>query len=108
VCKECSVLPICGGGCVHKRLVFHGGAASCTGFCPPCRGHLADYLEAYADIALSREICASLRQSGTQAQGTVPWQPVAGWRIISPQGTEANPIPGVQAQDSAESHRAIF
>lgn len=97
VCKGCPVLPVCGGGCVHRRLVSHCGAASCAGFCTPLREHITEYLEAYADIVLSREICASLRGSGIK--GTLPWQPAAGWRIISPRGVQNTAIPGAKGMD---------
>lgn len=77
-CRSCAVLPICGGGCPHRRLLekYHDlkGARRCS----PYKTRLRDYLEAYVDTVRTREICAALLQPGATAVA----QP--GYRVISP------------------------
>jgi uncharacterized protein len=63
-CRACEVLPICGGGCPHKRLLkkFYGGKDG--NHCSVYKERLIDYLEAYIDIKRRQEICRALLQPG--------------------------------------------
>ena len=77
-CLACSVLPICGGGCPNKRLRAKQLGEHGLEFCSPYKEHLIDYLEAYIDTFLNREIC-------TAVLNPVPPKPDRdGYRIISP------------------------
>jgi uncharacterized protein len=55
LCGACTVLPVCGGGCVHQRLLARrAGTLQCTS---PLRDHLAEYLDEYYDDWLARALC---------------------------------------------------
>ena len=77
-CLACPVLPICGGGCPHRRLLarYHGRAD--VEYCSPYKTRLRDYLEAYIDTVRTREMCEALLQPGT-----IPVEQ-HGYRVISP------------------------
>lgn len=77
-CRTCAVLPICGGGCAHRRLLakYHGRAG--IEYCSPYKSRLRDYLEGYIDTVRTQEICAALMQSGLAAAEQT------GYRVISP------------------------
>ena len=66
-CRECNVLPICGGGCANKRLrakQFNEGGLE---FCSSYKDNLTTYLEAYIDAFWSKEICAAVLNPGIQS-----------------------------------------
>lgn len=56
-CLDCSVLPICSGGCSNKRLRAKFFNEDNIEFCTNYKEHLIRYLEAYYNRLLSREIC---------------------------------------------------
>lgn len=60
VCLACSVFPICGGGCVNKRLKAQHFKEEGVEFCSPYRDHLIPYLEAYYDAFRVREVCRNI------------------------------------------------
>lgn len=57
-CTTCSALPICGGGCVNKRLRAKYFEEEGLYFCSPLKDNLVKYLEAYYDTYRTREICS--------------------------------------------------
>ena len=82
-CRECSVLPICGGGCANKRLKRKWLGEDGPEFCSPYKENLAAYLEVYVDSFRSREICVALLSQGVAKQNN------KGFRIISPETTKS-------------------
>jgi len=77
-CRNCTVLPICGGGCAHQRLLakYHGRKE--IQYCLPYKTRLIDFLEGYIDSVRTRDICTALLQPGS-----TPAEPLS-WRVISP------------------------
>lgn len=59
-CHDCHMLPICGGGCVNKRLRKHYMNENGVEFCSPYKERLVGYLEAFYDTYRSREICNNI------------------------------------------------
>ncbi len=77
-CRACDYLPICGGGCVNKRMRARRNQEHTLSFCTPFAERLTDYLEAYIDIMRSKEICeAVISPHGAQSMET-------SYRVISP------------------------
>jgi len=79
-CRACVVLPICGGGCPHRRLLAKYRGQEGARRCSPYKTRLRDYLEAYIDTLRTREICATLLKAGATATGKTR----TGYRVISP------------------------
>lgn len=77
-CRNCSILPICGGGCAHQRLLagYHGCKE--IQYCSFYKSQLTDFLEGYIDSVKTREICTALLQPGPVQAEPPPW------RVISP------------------------
>lgn len=86
-CRECGVLPICGGGCANKRLRAKQHGEDGLNFCSPYKENLITYLEGYIDIFRSREICSAVLSPGIEKQDS--W----GYRVVSPE----NKRPGITA-----------
>jgi uncharacterized protein len=82
-CRECAVLPICGGGCANKRLKKKWLGDEGPDFCSPYKENLIAYLEAYIDSFRSQEICVALLSHGTKKQHD------NGYRMISPEKKNA-------------------
>jgi len=78
-CLECSVLPICGGGCANKRLRTKYFDEPGLEYCSPFKDNLVQYLEAYIDIFMNKEMCAAILGSGQNETNT------RGYRKISPE-----------------------
>lgn len=77
-CLACDVLPICGGGCANKRMRTKRYGEKGLAFCSPFKEHLIRYLEAYICTFWTKELCASILNSGEiKPEDT-------GYRIISP------------------------
>lgn len=77
-CLECRVFPICGGGCVKKRLEAQQDADSGIDFCSPYKESLEVYLAASIDIYHKREICDIIF-------GRTDWLTMdKGYRLIDP------------------------
>lgn len=88
-CRECNVLPICGGGCANKRLRAKQFGEVGLEFCSSYRDNLTTFLDAYIDVFRSKEICeAVLNPKSGRANEQ-------GYRIISPKqkkrGQDAKP-----------------
>jgi len=56
-CMECAILPVCGGGCVSKRLRSRQFGEQGIDYCSPLKESLTDYLEAYVETWQTRQIC---------------------------------------------------
>lgn len=78
-CTQCSVLPICGGGCVNKRLRSRLYNEDSLNFCSPFKGNLIKYLEAYISVYRVNEVCDALLLGGKGRIGDN-----VGWRMIHP------------------------
>ena len=89
-CRACAVLPICGGGCAHRRLLAKYHGRDYIEYCSPYKTRLRDYLEGYIDTVRTREMCAALLQPGTVAA-----EP-PGYRVISPSAAQG-PRPASEA-----------
>jgi uncharacterized protein len=77
-CLACDYLPICGGGCVNKRMRTRRNQEQKLCFCTPFAERLTDYLEAYIDILRGEEICeAVISPHEAQSMKT-------SYRVISP------------------------
>ncbi|MEI7788888.1 MAG: SPASM domain-containing protein [Chlorobiaceae bacterium] len=77
-CLECRVFPICGGGCVKKRLEAQQDAESGIDLCSPYKESLEVYLAASIDIYHKREICDIIF-------GHTDWPTMdKGYRLIDP------------------------
>lgn len=81
-CRDCHVLPICGGGCVNKRLRSKLRGHQGLAYCSPFKNHLHKYLEACIDAVRSQEVCSQLLTPGS----VEPQDP--GFRVIFPQQEE--------------------
>jgi uncharacterized protein len=66
-CRECNVLPICGGGCANKRLRAKQFGEDGLEFCSSYKNNLTTYLEAYIDALRSKKICAAVLSPGIQS-----------------------------------------
>ena len=87
-CRDCDVLPICGGGCANKRLrARHYGEEGLT-LCSPYKEHLTAYLEEYYDTFLGREIRAAVLMPGPETNDD------RGYRDVSPRPRrDHEPVP---------------
>jgi uncharacterized protein len=56
-CVECAVFPICGGGCVRKRLHSEQFGEEGFEYCSDFKESLQQYLEAYLDAWQKKEVC---------------------------------------------------
>ncbi len=60
VCLDCKTLPICGGGCVNRRLhkkYYHDDSME---YCSPLRDNLETWLEEYYDSYLTANLCSEI------------------------------------------------
>lgn len=80
-CRECRVLPICGGGCLVKRRGGQLARKQHVESCSVYKDHLTQYLEAYIKTLKKREICSAVFRPG-ETRG-MP----AGYRILSPKNS---------------------
>jgi len=78
-CRECKTLPVCGGGCVQKRMQYRLGWDRKQKFCSVYNERLIDYLEAYIDAVRTKDICKAVLAPGKKES----W--VSGYRVIFPQ-----------------------
>ncbi len=59
-CMECSCFPVCGGGCVNKRMRMKQFGEEGLECCAPVRYSLVQALESYLDQRRTKEICDAL------------------------------------------------
>ena len=79
VCMDCSIMPICGGGCVNRRMRVQQFGEKDVEFCSPFKDSLTSNLEAYIDIWRTQEICIATLRGGSS--GLIMKQ---GYRMIQP------------------------
>jgi uncharacterized protein len=60
ICVECVVMPICGGGCVNKRMRSKQFGEGGIDYCSPFKESLISYLEAYLYTLQTKESCAAV------------------------------------------------
>jgi uncharacterized protein len=63
-CLECNVFPICGGGCVNKRLRSQQFVEPGLEYCSPFKESLRKYLEAYLETWQTKQICSAILGTG--------------------------------------------
>ncbi|MEI8185832.1 MAG: radical SAM protein [Chlorobiaceae bacterium] len=92
-CRECNVLPICGGGCANKRMRAKQFGEKGLEFCSPYKDNLTTFLEAYIDTFRSREICEAVLSPKSARANEL------GYRLISPEKKKAGEEikPGITA-----------
>ncbi|RDD31141.1 radical SAM/SPASM domain-containing protein [Prosthecochloris sp. ZM] len=78
-CMECRVLPICGGGCVRKRLRRQHYGEKGIDYCSPLKESLTDYLDAYIDTWQTKQICDEVLGKG----GSPSME--QGYRMVQPE-----------------------
>ena len=98
-CRACAALPICSGGCPHRRLLAMYESREDVDFCSTYRTRLRDCLESYIRVRRSRQTCTALLMPGTAAE-----ERAAAWRVISP-APERLPAPqGGPASKRSSTH----
>ncbi len=75
-CKECSVFPICSGGCANRRLRAKHYNEDGLEYCSLYKGNLRTYLMEYFDAFQTKEICSQVLGKEAIAWGD------KGYRII--------------------------
>lgn len=83
-CLECSMMPICSGGCVNTRLRVQQFGEKDENFCSLYKERLVTYLEAYYDSYRTREILSLM---GTSAKPLTS----KGYRMVQPAKKETTP-----------------
>jgi uncharacterized protein len=59
-CMKCKTFPICGGGCVNKRMRKLQFGDYDIEYCSPLKESLGKYLEAYIDTWNTKAICSAI------------------------------------------------
>jgi uncharacterized protein len=78
-CMECKVFPVCGGGCVNRRMRLQQFGEPGLEYCSPLKDSLEKYLDAYVDKWHTNQICrAVLRKGG-------PPSMEKGYRMVQPE-----------------------
>lgn len=78
-CMKCPVMPICGGGCVNRRLRAQQFGEEGIEFCSLYKERLVNYLEAYYDTYRTKELCSSILGIGTGPTM------IKGYRMVQPE-----------------------
>jgi uncharacterized protein len=91
-CRTCSVLPICGGGCVNMRYLTRCQGETALDYCSPYKKNLPRMLEEYYEIVNAGEILASLLKDGKDET------PDHGYRDVSPRPLIESAPPAGPAQ----------
>lgn len=84
-CMECSMMPICGGGCVNKRLRSQQFGEEGIEYCSPFKQSLISYLEVYLDIRQTKEICDAVL-----GKSILP-KLQKGYRMVQPESKKERP-----------------
>jgi uncharacterized protein len=85
-CIECTVFPICGGGCVRKRLLSQQFGEIGIEYCSLFKESLQSYLEAYLDALHTKEICAAVLGISTSPSKA------KGYSIVHPDITQEEDV----------------
>ncbi len=83
-CRECNVLPICGGGCANKRMRTKQFGEKGVEFCSPYKDNLTVFLKKYIEIFRKREVCEAVLNPKS-GHANKP-----GYRTISPKQKNAS------------------
>ena len=59
-CKECSVFPICGGGCANRRLRVNHFHENDFDYCSLYKNHLRTFLLEYYEAFQTKELCSQV------------------------------------------------
>ena len=94
-CLECVVFPVCGGGCVSKRLRALQFGERDIEYCSPLKESLEGYLDAYLDLWHTRMICEAVLGTGSAPSME------KGYRMVQPEMRTAaakNPLEDLAEQ----------
>lgn len=95
-CLECKVFPVCGGGCVNKRMRVQQFGEGGLDYCSPLKESLEQYLDLYMDVWHTNQIC-----SAVLGKGSAPSME-KGYRMVQPEKkAEAakNPLESLTTQE---------
>lgn len=85
-CAKCPVMPICGGGCINKRLRGKQFGEKGMVFCSPYKERLIEYLETYLDTYRILDTCDSILQTQSNRSKTAK-----GYQILHPEQNRCLP-----------------
>ena len=85
-CLECSAFPICGGGCVNKRLRSQQFGEEGLEYCLPFKKSPRKYLEAYLDTWQTKQICNAVLGTGTAPSME------KGYRMVQPEKKQTEQV----------------
>ncbi|NTU57857.1 MAG: radical SAM protein [Chlorobiaceae bacterium] len=77
-CMECKLFPVCGGGCVNRRMMVQQFGEASLDYCSVLKESLERYLDAYMDIWHTNRICRAVL-----GKGSVPSME-NGYRMVQP------------------------
>ena len=94
-CLECTLFPVCGGGCVSRRLRASRFGEGGVEYCSPLKTSLEGYLDAYLDLWHTRLICEAVLGTGSAPSMEM------GYRMVQPEKTiePANPLEDLAEQE---------
>jgi uncharacterized protein len=78
-CMECKVFPVCGGGCVNRRMRVQQFGEGSLEYCSPLKDSLERYLDAYMDKWHTHQICRAVLGKGN------PPSMENGYRMVQPE-----------------------
>jgi len=78
-CMECKVFPVCGGGCVKRRMKVQQFGEGGLEYCSPLKESLEKYLDAYVDKWHTKQICRAVLGKGR------PPSMEKGYRMVQPE-----------------------
>ena len=85
-CMECKVFPVCGGGCVKRRMKVQQFGESGIEYCSPLKESLEKYLDAYVDKWHTKQICRAVLGKGS------PPSMEKGYRMVQPEMTKSDAV----------------
>ncbi len=78
-CMECRVFPVCGGGCVNRRMRAQQFGEDSLEYCSPLKESLEKFLDAYVDKWHTTQICRAVLGKGR------PPSMEKGYRMVQPE-----------------------
>lgn len=78
-CLQCKVFPVCGGGCVNRRMRTQQFGEGGLEFCSPLKELLEPYLDAYLDVWHTRQMCHTVLGTGSAPSME------KGYRMVQPE-----------------------
>ncbi|NTW52735.1 MAG: radical SAM protein [Chlorobiaceae bacterium] len=85
-CMECKVFPVCGGGCVNRRMRVQQFGESSLEYCSSLKESLEKYLDAYMDKWHTNQICKVVLGKGR------PPSMENGYRMVQPEMKMRNEV----------------